>query len=268
MNPVRKAAFEVPNKHPRRVTVARFQQPRCKPSLVSASIATQVHTSPAIGSRACTALVTFFCLSRNERPDFVALNPGSWKVAERLVLVFGARRADNSQATEGSHPWDTPSHADSGADRATLDQGRDDRYPLVHADKVAHGPIIRERFRIRKQKAQNMVLLLGFLGLGPACFSRFFGTLRALFWGHGFQSPFTADLATLGPHGSHYLLFERKRNLFGFNRFKHHSSSILDSIKFFAFASPLWHNYLKRGMNQTGSQAVQISNRPTTPVGV
>lgn len=134
-------------------------------------------------------------------------------------------------------------------------QGRDDRYPPVHADEVAHGAIIRERFRISKGKARNLVLLLGFLGLGPACFSRLFGTLRSLSWSHGFQSALTADLAALSPHGSHYLLFQRKRNLFGF-----HPSSILYNIKFFAFASPLWHNCLKRGTNQTGSQAVDTSN--------
>jgi hypothetical protein len=49
----------------------------------------------------------------------------------------------------------------------------------------------------------------------------------------------------------------------GFNGLHGDPTGVLDGIKFFSIACPLWHNS-KRGTNRRERQAVRISNGPTT----
>jgi hypothetical protein len=87
-----------------------------------------------------------------------------------------------------------------------------------------------------------LVFLCSFLRFRPSGLRSFPGTSAALFIGHGFEAALTADPAPLGPHVPHDLLnygqLDGFRRFYGFHK---HAPCVLDGIKFFAVASPLWH---------------------------
>jgi len=204
-----------------------------------------------------------FLFTANERPNLINLHALGLNVTNRGIMELRAGRADALKQAEHS-TLRYASHTDSGAHRAPLDQRRDDRYLLRHADNVCHKPSLRQRFRIVKRNERKGQLLSRFLRFCPSGFGSFASALRPLRIGHGFQSALAADLAALRAHLTHDLLDDGK--LHGFNGtdgLHGDPAGVLDGIKFFSIACPLWHNS-KRGTNRRERQAVRISNGPTT----
>jgi hypothetical protein len=176
----------------------------------------------------------------DKRPDLINLNPLRCNVANH-ALVFGASRASAHQEPKDSALGHS-GKANGGANRASFDQGRKHRDFLFEADYACHNPSIRQRFRIVDRQTQKDRRLCGFLGVRPARLRRFPGATAALFIGHRFKAALPANLAPLRPHLAHDLLDDGK--LYGFRHgagFQRHPAGVLDGIKVFCIASPLWH---------------------------
>ncbi len=195
-----------------------------------------------------------------ERPDFIDLDALRWNVAKSDILILLARFADADKQAKDSALGDA-SETHCGAHRASLDQRRDDRNFPRRADYVRHDSTIRQRFRIVNGKVAKRAVLLPVLGLRPTCFGSFTGATSALLIGHGFKPALTADPAALCAHRAHDLLDNGELN--GFGGFHENALRVLNGIKFWSSACPLWHTP-KRCTDYRIGQEGSISNRPTT----
>ena len=137
------------------------------------------------------------------------------------------------------HTFRNASHARGGSDRAAFYQRRDDRRLLRDAEYVCHESIVRQRFRRSKRKVIVGPFLLRFFGFGPARFSGLPCASFPLFVSHRLKASLAADLAALRPHLTHDLLNNSKFR--SPNRFEKNAPGVLDIIKFFRSAFPLWH---------------------------
>jgi len=180
-------------------------------------------------------------------------------------MVFGASGSDaNQQAKDSALRY--AREANGGAHRAPFDQRRKHRDFLLEADYVCHNSSIRQRFRIVKRQTKIERKLCGFLGVRPARLRGFPGASAALFIGHGFKAALPADPAPLGSHLPHDLLDNGK--LYGFRQgysFQGNPARILNGIKVFCFASPLWHTS-RLTRKATARQEAENSNGPTTEI--
>jgi hypothetical protein len=176
-------------------------------------------------------------------PDFIDLHALRFDVPQSGILVLSAGRPDFAQQLQDgllAHA----SHAASGTDGATFDQGRNHCRFLRDAEYVCHEPIIRQRFRIRKWKVQPERFLRRFLSFCPTRFSGFSSAPASLFVGHSLKATFSPYLAALRAHLPHDLLDYRKLLRFrGLDGFQNYAAGILDRIKFCISAFPLWHNH-------------------------
>src|ERR1035441_3359011 len=123
---------------------------------------------------------------------------------------------------------------------------------------------MRQRFRIVNRKARKDRSLSGFLRFCPSRFSGFSSASAALLVAHRLKTTLAADLAALRAHFAHDLLDDGQfSSLGGFDGFQENAPGILNRIKRFGRASPLWHSpsvARMAGFRQDG----RISNRPTT----
>jgi hypothetical protein len=194
-----------------------------------------------------------------ERPDFINLDPLRRNVADGRILVFCASIPDTDKQAKNC-TFRYASHARRRPNGTAFDQRCDNRYFLRHAYLV-HISSIRYRFRIRKRKVAERGVLCGFLCFCPSGFCGFSSASTALLVSHSYKSALAADLSALAPHVAHDLLNDGKlRRLSGFQK---HPACVLDGIKLFGSAFPLWHNS-KRGTNRQSGQEDQNSNGPTT----
>jgi hypothetical protein len=119
--------------------------------------------------------------------------------------------------------------------------------------------LTKTRWQIKKDRN-----LWGFLGVHPSRLSRLPGATAALFVGHGFKAALPADPAPLGTHLAHNLLDDGKLHGFGQgDGSQGHPAGVLDDIKIFSIAIPLWHTS-SVARNAAARQGARISNRPTT----
>jgi hypothetical protein len=172
------------------------------------------------------------------RPNLVDLDALRRNVLDYFVLVISTNRANTRQEAEDS-ALRYSSQSDSGAHRATFDQCRDHRDFLRHADYVCHKPIVRQRFRISKRKATIGSILRRFLCFCPPRLSSLLSAFASLCVSHSLKSALAADPSSLRSHLSHDLLNDGK--LCALSSFNENPASILDRIKFFSCAFPLWH---------------------------
>ena len=203
-------------------------------------------------------------LGRDKAPNLIDLDTLRRYVANSHVLVLLASLTDAHQQPKDS-ALRHASQPNGRANRAPFDQRRDDRDFLVHADYVCHNLTIRHRFRIVNSKVIWSAVLLAVLDFCPTRFSGLTCATFALFVGHGFKPTLAADLAAFSAHLSHDLLDYGKFN--GFRGFQKHAPRVLDGIKFWSSAFPLWH-IPKRCMDYGIGQEGTISNRPTTEKAV
>src|ERR1035437_2497817 len=92
--------------------------------------------------------VLFF--ASNETPNLVNLNTLCRNVADNSVLILSTGRADFHEQIEDGMSSNTR-HALRRTDRATLNERRDDRNFLFHAQRV-HEPSILQRFSMSTRK--------------------------------------------------------------------------------------------------------------------
>jgi hypothetical protein len=172
------------------------------------------------------------------RPNLIDLYALRFHVANGRVLILLASFADLYESTQHS-AFRQASHARRRANGAAFYQRRDDRRLLCDTEYVCHDSTIRQRFRIVNRKVLRSTLLLGFLGLRPARFGSFSGAARALVVCHGFKPSLATDLSALRAHLAHDLLNDCKFR--GFRGFDENAPSVLNCIKFWSLACPLWH---------------------------
>src|SRR5262249_34983152 len=145
-------------------------------------------------------------LAADKRPNLINLNTLRRNVADRGVLVIGARLADLRQQPENGSLGDA-GHAGNGADGATLHQPRDHRNPLRHGQLV-HDSIIPYRFSMSIAKRGLSALFAGFSGdflfsFGPSRFGRIGRYLTTLLFCHRYQTALASDPAALASNRSH-----------------------------------------------------------------
>ena len=199
-------------------------------------------------------------LGITKAPNLIDLDTFRRYIANSHIKVLLASLADaGKQPKDSALRYASQSHG--GANRATLDQRRDYRDLLFRANYVRHESTLRQRFRIVNSTIARTQRLLSFLDLRPP---RFSGLARApftLFVCHSFKPALAADLPAFGPHVTHDLLDDGKLSrLCGFQE---NSSSVLNGVKFWSIACPLWHTP-KRCMDYEIGQEGSVSNRPTT----
>ena len=196
-------------------------------------------------------------------PNLIDLDALRRYVANGHVKILLASLTDAHQQPKDS-ALRHASQPNGRANRAPFDQRRDDRDFLRRADYVGHDSTIRHRFRIVKGKAVTEPVLLAVLRFCPTRFCGLTCATFALFVGHGFKPALAADLPALGSHLAHDLLNDGK--FYGFCGFQENTACVLDRIKFWSIACPLWHTP-KRCMDCENGQEGSISNRPTTEWG-
>src|ERR1017187_556284 len=199
-------------------------------------------------------------LGRDEAPNLIDLDALRRYIANGDILVLLAGFTDTHKQPKDS-ALRHACHRNALTNRAPFDQRRDDRDFLRRADYVCHDSTIRHRFRIVKKKVLSGRSLLAILRFCPTRFSGLACASFALFVGHGFKPALAADLAALGPHLAHDLLNDGK--FYSFRGFQEYTPRILDRVKFWSSAFPLWHTP-KRCMNYENGQEGSFSNRPTT----
>lgn len=187
----------------------------------------------------------------NEGPDFVNLDAACFDVADRNVLVVGARLANFLQQAENG-AFGNASHAGSRANGATLNQCRDDRDPLVHAQLV-HTNSMHYRFSISKWNRRFCWLFYGFLCCflrAPSLLGRCLRDLRAALLGHSLKAALPADPSAFAPHLCHHKGNRGSADGYHFERrfgsadsFVENPPGILDYIKarIRTLAISLWH---------------------------
>jgi hypothetical protein len=199
----------------------------------------------------------------DERPDFIDLDPCRFYVAIGYVLVVRTGFADfRKQPQNGS--LGNARHAGSAANGATLDQRRDDRDSLFHAQPVHEYSILTRLSIVRRERRLDGLLTLLF-SLRPSRFGRLRGDLASTFVGERFESTLAAFRAAFLAHRGHDLrnqthaegglLMDDQRTA---NRFFDHTPRVLNGIKFSSAFTPL-HNY-KRGMKAEIRQLRGFSN--------
>ena len=227
---------------------------------MSASIAVKVQTSPAYPVRSHTAGVTFFCLAATKLQI-----SSTWTRFAGTLQMVASRYSWQAFGDAHQQPKDSAlryaSQPNGRANRAPFDQRRDDRDFLRRADYVCHGSTIRHRFRIVNSKVMGKAFLLAVLRFCPTRFSGLTCASFALLIGHGFESTLPADLTALSTHLAHDLLNDGKFH--GLCSFQEHALRVLNSVKFWSSAFPLWHTP-KRCTYYRTRQEGAISNRPTT----
>jgi hypothetical protein len=199
-----------------------------------------------------------------EAPNLVDLNTLRFNVANGRVLILLASFPDLHQGTQHRALRRTR-HASRRANRAAFYQRCDDRRLLCDAEYVCHGSTIRQRFSIVNRKVTTGADLLLFFGLRPTCFRGLPSASRALFVRHRLKPTLAANLAALRAHLAHDLLNDSKFR--GFRGLHENAASILNRIKFWSTACPLWHTP-KRCTNREHRQEMPISNRPTTRISM
>ena len=160
LNPVCQSAFNVLKERGSRPGVPRS----CHPANHQLALRLNRGERPHVASIAAVLemmRLNVLLLCSDERRNLINLNAFGRDVANRFVLVFGARRADAFQQPKDS-AFGYASHADGRADRAAFNQGRDDRYPFFGADEVRHYLSIRHRFRIRKVQSTKQPFFMPF----------------------------------------------------------------------------------------------------------
>jgi hypothetical protein len=111
---------------------------------------------------------------------------------------------------------------------------------------------------------QSRRYLLIFFYLSPTRFGCLPSTSAALFVCHGFHAPLTSDLPSPRAHFTHYLLNDSEADGLGrFDRFQNYPTRVLNGVKLFDCACPLWHTS-RFARFSWRRQEVQISNGPTT----
>jgi hypothetical protein len=263
LDSVRQTAFNVPKKLRRTPGVP----PSCHPGDYELALGLNGRERPNVATDAGFhfGFRDVLLLATDKRPDLIDLNPLRRDVADHavMVMVLGAGRANSHQQAKDS-ALRYAGKANRRANRTAFDQRRYHRDPLFHADYVCHNPSIRQRFSIVKRTAKIDRVSGGFLYFGPSRLSGLPSATAALFVGHGFKAALAADAAALRSHVPHNPLDDGK--LHGFRHgagFQGNAPGVLNGIKNFCFASPLWHTS-SVPRKAEACQGARISNRPTT----
>jgi hypothetical protein len=178
-------------------------------------------------------------LAAHERPDFINLHTLGRHVADRGVLILGARVANTCQQAK-NRAFRDASQADGRAHRTALDQRRDDRDLFRCGESIHDGSIILYRFSMSsgKRQIQREILGGGLLVLfRPASAGTLFSHVAALFGRHRFKASLSADPSALSAHFCHYLRNEVRVGSWGFwfdvpnDGFEDDTAGVLNGIK-------------------------------------
>jgi hypothetical protein len=268
LHAIRKASLNIPKE----IRCIPGVPPSSKPANCQLGIRIKSNKRPNIASiAAILEMLRLYVLGlgSHEAPNLIDLDALRGDIAERGILIFGARGPNISEQPE-NRPLCHARHAGRGIDGATLDQRRDDRRFLVDAEYVCHELGIPYRSGMSTGKRRKARLFTGFL-LAPSLLGRKPSHLAPLVRGQQRHAVFAASLATFTAHSGHDL--GNQAHAYG-DRFRlpyglqDHAAGILSDIKpsiraFVFSACTSWHMPSVARIG-TWRQEARFSNCTTT----